>query len=225
MDTGERIFIPMKIKGIIFDLDGTLADTLPLCIQAFKASVQPLINRQVSDQEIIATFGPSEEGTIMALAPDHYNEGVSAYLHHYRSLHTLCPTPFEGMADILETLKQRKVPTALVTGKGKYSTAISLEQFSLGDYFFVTETGSPQGPRKVQGIQAVLDRWMDIPKSEVIYVGDAPSDITACRQVGIPVVAAAWARTADAGVLRSMNPDALFDSIAAFGEWIKAQIN
>jgi beta-phosphoglucomutase-like phosphatase (HAD superfamily) len=85
----------MKIKAVIFDLDGTLANTLPLCIQAFRESLQPLIQRYLSDEEIIATFGPSEEGTIMALAPDYYDEGVSAYLHLYSSLHSMCPAPFE----------------------------------------------------------------------------------------------------------------------------------
>ena len=57
-----------KIKALIFDLDGTIGDTLPLCIKAFRRSIEPLIGRSVSDAEIIATFGPSEEGTIMALA-------------------------------------------------------------------------------------------------------------------------------------------------------------
>ncbi len=47
-----------KIKAVIFDLDGTLADTLPLCIQAFRQSVEPLIKRSISDDDIIATFGP-----------------------------------------------------------------------------------------------------------------------------------------------------------------------
>jgi phosphoglycolate phosphatase/pyrophosphatase PpaX len=55
-----------KIKAVIFDLDGTVANTLPLCIQAFRQSIEPLIKRSVSDAEIIGTFGPSEEGT-------HYN--------------------------------------------------------------------------------------------------------------------------------------------------------
>lgn len=48
-----------KIKGVIFDLDGTLANTLPLCIQAFRQSVEPLTLQPLSDEEIIATFGPS----------------------------------------------------------------------------------------------------------------------------------------------------------------------
>ena len=55
-----------KIKCVIFDLDGTVGDTVPLCIKAFKKSIEPLINKNVSDEEIIATFGPSEEGTIIS---------------------------------------------------------------------------------------------------------------------------------------------------------------
>ncbi len=61
------------IKAVIYDLDGTLTNTLPLCIAAFRQSVEPLINCSLPDAEIIATFGPSEEGTILALAPTHYD--------------------------------------------------------------------------------------------------------------------------------------------------------
>jgi phosphoglycolate phosphatase/pyrophosphatase PpaX len=214
----------MKIKAVIFDLDGTIADTLPLCIRAFRESIQPLIKRSITDEEIIATFGPSEEGTIMALAPDHYDEGVSKYLSLYSSLHEMCPSPFEGMQEILSMLKQMKIPVAMVTGKGKHSTIISLKHFCLTEYFSIIETGSPQGPRKVQGIQAVLNAWPHIDKKEVIYVGDAPSDIIACRHAGIPVIAAAWATTADTGHLRSMQPDELFLSISAFNNWLMKNV-
>src|SRR4051794_19077537 len=120
-----------KIKGVIFDLDGTLANTLPLCIQAFRQSVEPLINKPVTDEEIIATFGPSEEGTIMALAPDYYDQGVADYLHYYKNLHNLCPVPFENIKDLLIVLKHKGVRIAMVTGKGKQSTAISLQHFEL----------------------------------------------------------------------------------------------
>ena len=115
-----------KIKAVIFDLDGTLANTLPLCIQAFRQSVEPLINRSISDAEIIATFGPSEEGTIMALAPNHYDKGVSDYLYYYENLHEMCPVPFDGIKDVLQTLKNKGIRIAMVTGKGKDSTDISL---------------------------------------------------------------------------------------------------
>lgn len=178
-----------KIKAVIFDLDGTIADTLPLCIRAFRQSIEPLIGRSVSDAEIIATFGPSEEGTIMALAPNHYEKGVAEYLQNYEVYHEMCPSPFAGVKELLQTLKEKGVRIAMVTGKGKYSTAISLKQFGLQNYFEFIETGMPGGPRKPEGIQVVLNHLSDLDKGGVIYVGDAPSDITASKKVEIPVVA------------------------------------
>jgi len=213
-----------KIKVVIFDLDGTLANTLPLCIEAFRQSVEPLINRSISNADIIATFGPSEEGTIMALAPNHYDKGVADYLHHYEQLHDMCPTPFDGMIDLLQTLKNKGVRIAMVTGKGKLSTDISLKYFKLTHFFEMIETGSPNGARKAEGIQIILDGLHDINKEEVIYVGDAPSDIIASRKVGIPVIAAAWADTAEPEKLQALKPDELFLTIKDFEDWLVDRI-
>jgi phosphoglycolate phosphatase/pyrophosphatase PpaX len=214
----------LKIKAIIFDLDGTLANTLPLCIQAFRKSVEPLINRFVSNEEIIATFGPSEEGTIMALAPDYYDKGVADYLHHYKSLHHLCPVPFDGIRELLKLLQDKGVHIAMVTGKGKYSTDISLQHFELTPFFEIIETGSPSGPRKAEGIQLIIDTFEGIRKEEMIYVGDAPGDITASRKVGILVVAAAWAETAEPERLNMLQPDEIFYTINEFCNWVKERI-
>lgn len=209
-----------KIKAVIFDLDGTLANTLPLCISGFRKSIEPLINRSLSDEEIIETFGPSEEGTIMALAPEHYEKGVSDYLKFYKELHAMCPTPFEGIEDLLIALKEKSVKIAMVTGKGRHSTDISLEQFGIGKYFEAIETGISAGPRKAEGIQNILDLFENIQKEEIIYVGDAPSDIIASRKVGIFVVAAAWAETAELEKLKKLYPDMLFDNIGDFSQWL-----
>lgn len=213
-----------NIRAVIFDLDGTVANTLPLCIQAFRQSVEPLINRPVSDEEIVATFGPSEEGTIMALAPAHYDKGVAGYLHHYKNLHHLCPVPFEGIKDLLLLLKSKGVRIAMVTGKGRHSTHISLEHFALTSFFEIIETGSPAGPRKAEGIRVIMDAFEGIGPEEMIYVGDAPSDITASRIAGIPVVAAAWAETAEPEKLKALNPDQLFYTIADFSNWLQAYV-
>lgn len=210
-----------KIKGIIFDLDGTIANTLPLCIRAFRLSVEPLAMKELSDADIIATFGPSEEGTIMTLIPAHYEQGMVNYLQFYSDLHDLCPVPFDGMTSLLETLKAKGVRLAMVTGKGKHSTAISLGRFGLDAYFEPLETGSPSGPVKEEGITRVLDKWNDLDKASVIYVGDAPGDITASRKAGIRVIAAAWAETAEPDRLLPMKPDHLFYTIEEFGEWLR----
>jgi HAD superfamily hydrolase (TIGR01549 family) len=213
-----------NIKAVIFDLDGTLANTLPLCIRAFRESIEPLIHRRVSDEEIIATFGPSEEGTIKALAPDHYEQGVANYLHFYEAYHGICPHPFAGIKELLKVLQERGIRIAMVTGKGKHSTAISLAQFGLLPFFEVLETGAAHGPRKPEGIENVLRQWKDLSKEEVIYVGDAPSDIQACRKTGIAVIAAAWAETAEPEKLEELRPDELFYTVPDFAGWLMRKL-
>lgn len=213
-----------KISALIFDLDGTIADTLPLCIAAFRQSIEPLINRSLSDEEIIATFGPSEEGTIMLLAPNHFEKGIAGYLSFYKSLHAMCPLPFEGISALLDMLRIKGIHIAMVTGKGIHSTAISLKQFGIDDYFEQVETGWVHGPGKPEGIESVLDSFAGTPKEEVIYVGDSPGDIIASRKTGIAVIAAAWARSAEPEKLASLNPDELFYSVEEFSDWLSKRI-
>ncbi|TKG97243.1 HAD family hydrolase [Puteibacter caeruleilacunae] len=213
-----------RMKAVIFDLDGTIGNTLPLCIKSFKNSIEPLLGRSVSEKEIVATFGRSEEGTIMALVPNDYEKGIADYLHHYKQLHEMCPAPFDGIIELLNELIQKEVRLAMVTGKGKYSTEISLEKFDIDNHFEIVETGHAIGDRKTEGIKSVLDFFNIINKDEVIYVGDSPSDILVCKEVGIPIAAAAWADTADPEKLMELGPEQIFYTINDFSEWLGTKI-
>ncbi|WP_338768965.1 NUDIX hydrolase N-terminal domain-containing protein [Massilia sp. METH4] len=211
--------LPGPFRAILFDLDGTLANTLPLCIEAFRGAIEPVAGRALSDAEIIATFGPSEEGTIRALAPARYDECLAAYLRHYEAKHADYPAVFDGMAELLRDLRLHGVRLGMVTGKGVASARLSLRQFGLEDVFEVVETGSPLGPRKAEALRDVLAAWQ-LAAAEAVYIGDAPSDITAARAVGMPIVSAAWADTADAATLQAMGPDLLAHSVGELRDWL-----
>jgi len=120
--------------------------------------------------------------------------------------------PFDGIPGILDRLATAGVRIALVTGKGVGSCRITLDRYGISHYFERIETGSPDGPSKPRGIDAVL-RHFALRPDEAVYVGDAPSDITACRQCGVPVIAAAWALTAEPELLESLEPDWLCHTI------------
>ena len=207
------------IQGVLFDLDGTLGNTLPVCIGAFRKAIQPFAGRELSDAEIVATFGPSEEGTVHVLAPGHAAEALASYLHHYAILHDSCPEPFAGVLEMLTDLKARGVKLALVTGKGQGSADISLARLNLLPFFEHIEVGSPLGPRKSEAIIDILSRW-EMEPTAAVYVGDAPSDIPSARRAGTYAVAAAWAATADLELLRAEKPDALFLTLADFEAWL-----
>ena len=211
----------MTIKAVIFDFDGTLADTLPLCIRAFRSSIEPRLGRPVSDAEIIATFGPAEEGTIKALIPSQYDDGIAAYLTHYEQYHAEYPHLFPGIQSLLTELQAKPVPLALVTGKGERSAAMSLTFYQLTPYFSAFGYGDLETNSKTRNINRIVADW-NLKPDEVLYVGDAPSDIVACRKAGVPIAAAAWASTAEPTVLAELAPDALFESVESFREWLLA---
>lgn len=142
-----------KIKAVIFDIDGTVANTIPIIIQAYRQAVEPLVHRPLSDDEIVATFGPLEEGSIRAIAPEDYKKGTADFLRIYKELHDMCPHPFDGITELLNTLKSKGVKVALSTGKGKESTDISLQRFNLHGFFDIIETGSPEGSRKIEAMK------------------------------------------------------------------------
>jgi phosphoglycolate phosphatase/pyrophosphatase PpaX len=209
----------MRIRGVIFDLDGTLGDTLPICTEAFRSAAAPLVGREYTDEEIHATFGPSEEGAVHVLAPGHGEECLAAYLRHYEALHDACQAPFDGVRELLDALRARDVRLGLVTGKGPQSCAISLRRMGLEDDFSHVETGCPQGPCKPSKVRRILADWQ-IPPREVAYVGDAPSDVDTARATDLWALGAAWGSMTNPDKIQAKNPDALFREVRELREWL-----
>ncbi|MGL4943287.1 MAG: HAD family hydrolase [Thermoguttaceae bacterium] len=194
------------LKCVIFDMDGTIADTVPLCVAAVHRAVEPLLGHSISDEEILATFGPSEEGTIHALLSDRYEEGLVSFFEQYRQLHCMCSTPFDGIVELLHSLKDQAHILALVTGKGPHSLEISMDVLGLNNIFDAIETGVPHGPSKPVGLQNVM-RKLDLSPKDCVYIGDAPSDIVACRAVGMSIISAAWDTAVDVEKIQNLKPD------------------
>jgi phosphoglycolate phosphatase-like HAD superfamily hydrolase len=87
----------MRLTGAIFDLDGTLVDTLPVCFVAFREACARVGAPVQSVAEIRALFGPSEEGMMQRVIPDRWQDGVAAYLEAYDRHLPMCPRPFPGI--------------------------------------------------------------------------------------------------------------------------------
>lgn len=212
------------IKTAIFDFDGTLADTLPLCREAFRRAVRELDGRTLTDEEIERLFGPDDLGVIQRLLPgkpELHEPGRELFIRHYRELHPeLAPAPFPGAADLLRTLRSRGIRLAMVTGKRLESAEISLQFFHLAEFFPMLETGSPEGGVKPDRIKRVLARLAS-PAEEAIYIGDSPTDIDACRSVPVRILAAGWAPGADVEGLRKRRPDYLLTRFEDLGRFFR----
>ncbi len=205
---------------MIFDLDGTIADTIPVCCAAFRDALLDLTGEEYPDERIVALFGPSEEGIFQRLLGDRWQEAHRAFLSAYETRHDLCAAPFPGIEGALDTLNDRGVELAIVTGKGAGSAEISVRRLGLGRSFAIVESGSPEGIIKAAAIEDLLARWNLLPE-EVAYVGDAAYDMLDARKTGVMALAAGWAATADLDALRVTEPDELFTTVDAFANWIE----
>lgn len=208
------------MKTFLFDLDGTLGNTVPLCVAAFREALEPLIGRPLTDSEIMATFGPSEEGTIAAFAPEQFDEGVERYLEAYARLHDRWPDPFPGIRELLADLKQRGAFVGLVTGKGPRSLTVTLQRYGLENSFDAVRAGQPEKAVKEACINDIIAKH-ELDRKTILYVGDTPYDIRASHACGIRVTAAAWAPGANVTGLRACSPDYLFETVQALADAVR----
>ena len=213
----------MKLDGVIFDFDGTLGDTLPVCFAAFRRALEGFSGRHYTDEEIAALFGPSEEGMIQRMVPDRWQACLEAYLAAYEEESARRARLFPGIETALRLLKGRGVALAIVTGKGARSAAISLRHLRLAEFFDVVETGSPDGSVKPLAIQRVLAKWGAAP-DRVAYVGDVPTDMEAAKEAGVIPLGAAWAGTSSTDDLSALSPLEAFRSVESFITWIEKNV-
>lgn len=207
------------LSGVIFDLDGTLADTLDLCIEAFQVAIAEHTGDRLTPSEVVALWGPTEEGVLRSAVGLGWEDSVETFLSEYQRLHVAVPEPFPGIRAALDHLRSVGVPTAVVTGKGPRSARISLEVLGIADHFDAVEAGSINGAVKAEKITSILDMWSVSPH-DTIYVGDHPHDAVEAHKAGTIAVAAAWSSHTDIDAVRRSDPDEFFDSSLDFASWL-----
>lgn len=208
---------------MIFDLDGTLADTLPVCCAAFRPVLLDITGREYSDPEIMALFGPNEEGILQRLAGDEWPAALARFLEEYEASHDACRAPFAGIDEVLRRIDTRGAQLAIVTGKGAGSAAISVRRLGLDRYFDLVVSGSANGVIKADQIREIADRW-DMSPGQIAYVGDTVYDMEHAHAAGAVAIAAAWAKTADRLKLAAASPRELFVTVAELANWVDRDV-
>ncbi len=98
------------LQGVIFDLDGTLADTLDVCIEAFQYAIKAHTGDHLSPAEVVSLWGPTEEGVFRAAVGPEWEDSVETFLSEYERLHVSVPEPFPGIRPLLGHLRSVGIP-------------------------------------------------------------------------------------------------------------------
>jgi pyrophosphatase PpaX len=210
----------MTLQAILFDLDGTLADTMPMGIQAIQATIEHFSGRIPDQAELYALVGITEAGILERLLPGRLAETLPYYLDLYERLHLDCTQVFPGVENALSVVKARGIKTAIVTGKSAQTAATSVRLLGLDRWIDIVEPGFLDKPDKPRSIRLVLERW-GMPPNQAAYVGDMPSDMKAADKAGLYAVGAAWAETSTLRADVPPETDQVFYDLDSFSRWIE----
>ncbi len=178
---------------VIFDLDGTVVDTMAATFAAFKEALAPSLGRTPSREEILSRMGPADQDIIAEwVGPAEAGEAVARLYAAYRRLFRGLG-PFPGMVELIRDLRGAGRRTALFTGRGRPSTEGILEGMGLAGLFEASVTGEevPESKPAPDGVLRILE-LTGIPAADAVYVGDSPLDVRAGRGAGVAVVAVLW---------------------------------
>ncbi len=209
----------MNLKAFIFDIDGTLTDTLPLCYQTLRETLFNFTGIRYSDEGIRKFFGPSEEGIFREHFPEQWEEVLAFYLNYYNINHDYLPWKFPEIPPLLLRLKEDGYRLAVVSGKGDQSARITLQKAELTNFFDIILTGRITGPWKAEAIGQVVRQW-GLQPFEVGYIGDIVYDMKSSLRAGTIPIGVAWASTARYNDLVEAGAHKVFTSISDFESWI-----
>jgi HAD superfamily hydrolase (TIGR01549 family) len=215
-----------QIQGAIFDMDGTLGDTVYVSVEAIIRTVFHLTGKTYTHPEIIDRFGPTEFGILQTLIPEElWQESYQIFLREYDSIHRKYKIKaYPGIQGVLDLLNRHNIRKAIVTGKSRESAEISLQYFNLETHFDAVETGSDFGSIKKDCIHKVVKIWK-FPPENVLYIGDAPSDVSIAKSAGVCPVSVAWANTADRSRLALEQPCFIFERVEHFQTWLATHLD
>jgi phosphoglycolate phosphatase-like HAD superfamily hydrolase len=219
----------IRVRNIIWDVDGTLFDTYPAIAGAFRAALRDL-DADASLDRITALARESLATCAATLARSaglDRNAFEDAFLRHYEAIPADAQPPFAGAREVCERICWLDGDNVIVTHRGARQTAALLAAAGLDAYISGCITASDGFPRKPDpaAFRAILERH-DLDPAETLAIGDRTIDIEAGRAAGVltacfapPETTGGTARDPGAGIAADLLVTDLRELAAALVRW------
>ena len=187
-------------KACIFDLDGTLTDTLESLTHSVNLTLQEVGLGQITDEQCKSFVGNGARRLIeesLKAAGDSealkIEEAMEAYGRIFKVHCTYHVKPYDGIVSLLKNLKNDGVKLAVLSNKPHLRTLDVVDMFFEKDTFTCVYGQCEGVPRKPDpaGIYITLEK-LGVTKEECLYIGDSEADIKAGRAAGVDTVGVLW---------------------------------
>lgn len=214
----------MNIKAVIWDLDGTLLNTLDDLAASVNAALAMNGMPLRSTEEVRAFVGNGIRNLMIRAVPGGeanpaFDKALEDFIRHYGAHSRDRTRPYDGILEMLDKLSAAGVKHAIVSNKIDFAVK-ALSRAYFGERMCAAIGDDPSRARKPapDSVFAAM-REMGVTAQETVYVGDSDVDVLTARNAGVPCVAVLWGfrdeaclRAAGAGRL-AHTPDELREII------------
>jgi len=200
------------LRAVLFDLDGTLIDTIDLIRVSFRYATQKVLGESLPDELTMANVGQPLRTQFEDLAPGRADELTRAYREFNQAHHDELAKSYPGTVEVLQAIADRGVPMGVVTSKGTEGARRGLDLFGLTGFFEVVVSADDVPKHKPDPFPLrFAASAMKVPLEYCVYIGDSPHDMQAAVSGGAIAAAALWGAFSADDVLKPGPPFALRD--------------
>ena len=184
-------------RCVLFDLDGTLIDTLSLYIRAVVQTLQTTGHNLLSLEEVLALRLNTEPRLIAHFyPPDEVESAHRRFLENYRGLHArYFDGVYPGVDELLNSLRSQGIKLGIISGKSRGAWEITREHTRLGAFDTLVFDDDVSAPKPdSEGLVKAMSNLSAWP-SDTIYVGDSVDDLEAATAAGVSFFAALWSKS------------------------------
>jgi phosphoglycolate phosphatase len=215
----------LALRGVLFDLDGTLLDTAHDMAEALNRvrvaeglerlpfeQVRPLVSHG-APRMLRFAFGEPE--------PARYESLRARFLDFYRGALAVHTRLFDGFERVLKTIEASDLLWGVVTNKPGWLAMPLLQELGLATRCSCMVAGDTLAERKPHPLPLLhAARLLSLEPSECVYVGDAERDVQAARNAGMIPLVAGFGYLAEGEDPAAWHPDAVFAKPEELLDWL-----
>jgi pyrophosphatase PpaX len=202
-----------RFATVLFDLDGTLADTIPLIVASYQHAFRTVLAEEVAEARARAWIGRPLLPALLEESPEHGVELDRVYREWNLANTGRLIRRYDGVPELLEQLAAEGVTIAVATSKRRETARLALVGVGIDhlvDVVAALEDTTAHKPAPDPLLHAADALGVD--PGVCVYVGDATVDVLAARAAGMSAVAVTWG-AGERDALAATGPDALVDTV------------
>ena len=208
------------IKAVIFDLDGTIAFTLPDLTEGMNRARARYGLPPVTRKHLLSFINGTTDQFIRNSFPEgqsdeYYSKAKEIYLNEYSQCYLHNTTAYDGMAELLADLRADGLPLAVFTNKDNdHANDIVKKLYGSEVFEEILGTGRFPGKPSPEGALYLAEKY-GVSPSECAFVGDSDVDMKTAKNAGMVAVGVTWGYR-EKEILKEAGADFIADKPSVF---------